>query len=124
MSETKLRVSVVLPGGVMYRSSQAKALERKNGKGSGYDYSRIELRGKDGNPYHINVRSRKSRPAIQTINMSREAYYYMSGPESCPVGMKPAVWGRMTARQRLEAHLDLTRQQLGGISYTYQILDE
>src|SRR5574344_749658 len=45
-----------------------------------------------------------ANPASHHINISVEAYKYMTSNE-CPYWAKPKVWAMMSETQRLEAHL-------------------
>ena len=117
MSEIKVSVSITLQGGVMLTQAEAEQLE-KNKVGTGYDLTKIKVKGKKGNADIINMRTRKSRTATQTISMFKEAYEY------CPPSIKQFVWTKMKPVQRLEAHLDLICKHLRGISYTYKVFDD
>lgn len=123
MSEIKVSVSITLQGGVMLTQAEAEQLE-KNKVGRGYGLTRIKVKDKKGNADVLNVRTRKSRTATQTISMYKEAYEYMTSKDSCPSSIKQFVWVKMKPVQRLEAHLDLVCKSLGGISYTYKVFDD
>lgn len=123
MSEIKVSVSITLQGGVMLTQAEAEQLE-KNKVGTGYDLTRIKVKGKKGNADVINVRTRKFRTTTQTISMCKEAYEYMTSKKSCPPDIKQFVWVKMKPVQRLEAHLDLVCKHLKGISYTYKVFDD
>ena len=71
-------------------------------------------------PETIVFHTRKCKTATQSLNMNKDAYEYMTRGE-CPSFAKPKDWARMSKKQRLEAHLNNTVEQLGGISYTYQV---
>lgn len=123
MSEIKVSISITLQGGVMLTQAEAEQLE-KNKVGTGYDLTRIKVKGKKGNSDIINMRTRKFRTATQTISMYKEAYEYMTSKDSCPPSIKQFVWTKMKPVQRLEAHLDLICKHLRGISYTYKVFDD
>lgn len=123
MSEIKVSVSITLQGSVMLTQAEAEQLE-KNKVGTGYDLTRIKVKGKKGNADVINVRTRKFRTVTQTISMCKEAYEYMTSKGSCPPDIKQFVWTKMKPVQRLEAHLDLVCKHLKGISYTYKVFDD
>lgn len=123
MSEIKVSVSITLQGGVMLTQAEAEQLE-KNKVGTGYGLTRIKVKDRKGNADVLNVRTRKSRTATQTISMYKEAYEYMTSKDSCPSSIKQFVWVKMKPVQRLEAHLDLVCKSLGGISYTYKVFDD
>lgn len=59
----------------------------------------------------------------QKVNISYEAFNYMTGPE-CPSFIKPDVWRRMTRKQKLEAHLQRTCDYLNGKDFSYIILED
>lgn len=123
MNEIKVSVNVTLPGDVMLTQAEAEQLE-KNKVGTGYDLTRIRIDDKKGNAGVSNVRTRKFRPAHQTINMCKEAYDYMTSKDSCPPNIKQFVWAKMKPIQKLEAHLDLVCKHLEGTSYTYKVFDD
>ena len=123
MSEIKVSVSITLQGGVMLTQAEAEQLE-KNKVGTGYDLTKIKVKGKKGNSDIINMRTRKSRTVTQTISICKEAYEYMTSKDSCPPSIKQFVWTKMKPVQRLEAHLDLICKHLRGISYTYKVFDD
>jgi hypothetical protein len=125
MNEIKVSLSITLQGGVMYSQEQAKALEEEK-VGTGYDTFNMRVEGKksDGRKdvQTITVKTRKSKPASQSLNLSMDAYNYMVSNEA-PYFVKPRDWKRLTKKQRLEAHLKRIVEELGGVSFTYAVLD-
>lgn len=125
MNDVKVSLSIILQGGVMYSQEQAKALEKEK-VGTGYDTFSMRVEGlKNGkkDAKTITVKTRKCKPAGQSLNLSMDAYEYMIGKEA-PYFVKPRDWERFTKKQRLEAHLKRICEELGGISYTYQVFEE
>ena len=124
-NEIKVNLSIILQGGVMYSQEQAKALEKEK-VGTGYDTFSMRVEGKNGNGKKdaetITVKTRKCKPASQSLNLSMDAYDYMTGKEA-PYFVKAGDWERLTKKQRLEAHLKRICEELGGVSFTYAILD-
>ena len=123
-NEIKVSLSVTLQGSVMLSQEQAKALEKEK-VGTGYDTFSMRVEGlkkgkKDAET--ITVKTRKCKPAGQSLNLSVDAYNYMIGEEA-PYFVKPKDWERLTKKQRLEAHLRRIVEGLGGVSFTYAILD-
>ena len=123
-NEIKVSLSIVLQGSIMYSQEQAKALEEEK-VGTGYDAFSMRVEGlkkgkKDAET--ITVKTRKCKPAGQSLNLSMDAYEYMIGEEA-PHFVKPRDWWRLTKKQRLEAHLKRIVEGLGGVSFTYTILD-
>lgn len=124
-NEIKVSLSITLPGSVMLSQEQAKALEEEK-VGTGYDTFSMRVEGKNGDGKKdaktITVKTRKCKPAGQSLNLSMDAYEYMIGKEA-PYFVKPRDWERLTKKQRLEAHLKRVVEGLGGVSFTYTILD-
>ena len=125
MNEIKVSLSIVLQGSIMYSQEQAKALEKEK-VGTGYDTFSMRVEGKNGDGKKdaktITVKTRKCKPAGQSLNLSMDAYEYMTGKEA-PYFVKPRDWERLTKKQRLEAHLKRICEELGGVSFTYAVLD-
>lgn len=124
MNEIKVSLSIVLQGSIMYSQEQAKALEKEK-VGTGYDTFNMRVEGlKDGkkDAETITIKTRKCKPAGQSLNLSMDAYDYMTGKEA-PYFVKAKDWERLTKKQRLEAHLKRIVEELGGVSFTYAILD-
>ena len=122
---TKISLTIELEGSTLVRKSKPEIIK--------YSVIKRDLepnkkwRGKDG----LEVVKRDTyknylliaKPAHQHINMSIEAYNYMTSGE-CPSWAKPKIWATMNKTQRLEAHLQRTVEHLGGLSYTYQIFED
>ena len=124
MNEIKVSLSIVLQGSIMYSQEQAKALEEEK-VGTGYDTFNMRVEGlKNGkkDAETITVKTRKCKSAGQSLNLSMDAYEYMIGKEA-PFFVKPRDWEKLTKKQRLEAHLKRICEELGGVSFTYAVLD-
>lgn len=123
-NEIKVSLSATLQGSVMLSQEQAKALEEEK-VGTGYDTFNMRVEGlKNGkkDAETITVKTRKYKPAGQSLNLSMDAYEYMIGEEA-PYFVKPKDWKRLTKKQRLEAHLKRIVEGLGGVSFTYRVLE-
>lgn len=124
-NEIKVSLSVTLQGSVMLSQEQAKALEKEK-EGTGYDTFNMRVEGKKSggkkDVQTITVKTRKNKPASQSLNLSMDAYDYMTGKEA-PYFVKARGWERLTKKQRLEAHLKRIVEELGGVSFTYAVLD-
>lgn len=108
----------------MYSQEQAKALEEEK-VGTGYDTFNMRVEGlKNGkkDAKTITVKTRKCKPAGQSLNLSMDAYDYMTGKEA-PYFVKARDWERLTKKQKLEVHLKRICEELGGVSFTYAVLD-
>ena len=141
MSEIKLSLSIELRGSTMFSKEEClktthKVIEKKTKAGKVYrktievkveDWDKMEkhsMRVTDANGTNqkiITFKTRKCKPATQSLNMSKEAYEYMIDEDSCPSWSKPKKWAAMSEKERLEAHLQRVVKHLGGISYTYQM---
>lgn len=144
--DIKVSLTVILEGAVMYSKKEcSKVIKRevvKKNYRTGKVYKKIvseysedtdmmnkntltitDRKGK--NPETITFYTRKSKPATQCINICPEAYNYMTSNE-CPEWCrdKKRVWSKLTARQRLEQHLEKIAEQLGGKVLNYKIFDE
>ena len=129
-NEIKVSLSVTLQGSVMLSQEQAKALEKEK-EGTGYDTFSMRVEGKRSggkksggkkDVQTITVKTRKCKPAGQSLDLSMDAYNYMVSSEA-PYFVKPRDWERLTKKQRLEAHLKRIVEELGGVSFTYAVLD-
>lgn len=140
MSEIKLSLSIELQGRTMFSKEEClkttqETITTKNGRKRTVtkvveDWDKMErptMRIEDvkgSNPEIITFHTRKCKPATQSLNISKEAYEYMIGKDSCPSWSKPSKWAAMSEKERLEAHLQRTVEHLGGISYTYQVFED
>lgn len=142
--EVKVSLTIGLPGAIMWSKEEClktthKVIEKKTKAGKVYkktikvkveDWDKMEkhsmrVTDKDGtNPEIITFHTRKCKPAVQSMNMSKEAYEYMIDKNFCPSWSKPSKWAAMSEKERLEAHLQRTVEHLGGISYTYQVFED
>ena len=116
-------MSITLPGGVMLTQAEAKQLEKEK-TGTGFDITKLKVEDKKGNKDVLSIKTRKYKSCSQSINMSKEAYDYMTSKDSCLPNIKSYVWAKMNKTQRLEAHLDLVCKALKGTSYTYKVFDD
>lgn len=123
MSEIKISVSITLPGSVILTQAEAKQLEKEK-TGTGFDITKLKVEDKKGNKDVLSIKTRKYKSCSQSINMSKEAYDYMTSKDSCLPNIKSYVWAKMNKTQRLEAHLDLVCKALKGTSYTYKVFDD
>lgn len=134
MSEIKLNLSIEIPGRTMFRENEClKKIERhleRNGKtrlliDAVYDSDKTEKNilvsdKSDACTYH----TRKCIPARQTVNISKEAYAYMVGNDSTPFHITRKAWIGMSKKERLQTHLKMIADDLGGTSYTYKVFED
>lgn len=128
MSNIKLSVTIELPGSTMM-SPQECGENPEN-----YNRVRILLSVKHWDKktkkafYKVEpleFKTRKCVPAQQSINMTDEAYEYMTS-QACPEWYYLGVgkWKKLSKIERLEQHLERTCKALKGISYTYVVFGE
>lgn len=115
--EIKINLNVTLKGRVMLSEQVAQ------NKPECHDSFSMVVTGHKNKASRINVSVRKTIPAKQTINMTKDAYEEMIDGRAVPYWIKPHVWYKMNTKERLEAHLSRISESLGGISYTYNILN-
>lgn len=143
MTSIKLSLSILLPGSTMFSKQEclkqltkpvknrSGKVVRKKGKILTKTYTvpdfdkhdsftlKIEQKGKA--PEQIRVFTRKSKPARQIINMSEEAYQYMTSKEQ-PAEFR-GTWNALTIHQKLLWHCNRIAASLGGIVENFQVLD-
>ena len=130
MTNIKLSLSVLLPGGTMYSKEESLKnphLKDENAKNNldlrKFDSFSIKLRdAKKVETHRIFVR--KSKPARQVLNLSEEAYNYFIGqekPEKYKGEMGP--WGKLTKNQKIIWHCNNIAENFGGSLESWEILN-
>lgn len=126
MSEIKVRLSMSVPGAQMLSSQDCEKMSKKEA----YDHSTmtLECKVKKGKKLvkvkdilHINTR--KSKPAKQVVNISKEAYKYMVDGTEIPSSKVSKTWSNMSAKQRLEYHLSLIAESFDALAFSYDVFD-
>lgn len=118
-NEIKVNLNITLKGRVML-SEQAAQNKPEN-----YDSFSMEIADAKGkNRQRITVRTRKMVPAKQAINLNVDAYEAMISKGEVPYWIKVGTWVAMTEKQRLEAHLQRITEALGGVAFTYKVLED
>jgi hypothetical protein len=129
MSDVKIVASFLIPGGKMYEEEECKEASRPM---AGYKHHaiKVEYPNKFYNASHpngqprykqevIQYTTRNSKPATKVIKMSQEAYVEMcSNP---PRNIKNRAWKSIPIEKRIEAHLDVMKEEFNAYSYTYNI---
>lgn len=140
MDNIKVSLTITLPGGVMYSKEEClkttqkivKVTSKKNGKTfskrvlttekdpSKFERSTLKIIGGET----LSIEVPKCRPASQTINMTREAYNYMTS-KVCPEWFKNhSKWLKLKPLERLEEHLKTTSAHFGGVIESYKIFED
>ena len=128
MNEVKVCLSIKLPGRVMLSQESAKALEKMNLAGFTKHSMVVEEHKRMGKKVKvdretIHFKTRNTIPAAQHLNISKDAYLYMTGKE-CPSFMSPKDWSRMSKVKKLEAHLKEIAESRGGVVLHYHIFED
>ena len=127
MSESKVRLTMVIPGDTMLSKQDCLKMSKKEA----YDSFTItvNVRKKKGKKQVIDreilhVNTRKSIPAKQSISISKESYDYMINPKEIPSEKMVKIWKNLSKTQRLEYHLGIIASNFNALSYSYQVLDD
>ena len=120
-NEVKVNLSITLPGRVMI-SEQAAQNKPENYESFSMIVTNVNNKKKKDSE-RITVKVRKCVPALQSINLSVDAYKAMTSKAEVPSWSKIGAWAAMSEKQRLEAHLKKITEALGGLSFTYKVLD-
>lgn len=128
MSEVKVSLSIKLQGRVMLSQEAAKALEKQGLAGFTKHSMSVEEHKRMGKKVkvdkeNIHYKTRNTIPAIQTLNICKEAYLYMVGKD-CPSFIPPKDWVRMSKTKKLEAHLNEIAESRGGTVLQYHIFED
>lgn len=63
-------------------------------------------------------------PARRHVNMTKEAYDWMTSEESKPEGYYGKPWRKLNRNERLEHHLAMLSKQFGAFKFSYVVLDD
>lgn len=121
----KILLTIHLEGGALVRQSKPSFItwsqterdlnpEREWKEGEGYNVVN------KGITKHYPL---ESRGALQKIKITKDAYDAMISDE-CPSGVKKGDWFRLNDVGRLEVHLLMYSKDLGGNSFSYDILKD
>lgn len=114
MNNIKVNLSVVLPGRTMLSEQECSQNPEES-----YDNNTLVVKNE-----RIQFQTRKCKNARQCLNISEEAYDTMVSKTSCPGWVESQHWVTLSKEQRLRKHLWRICQTLGGISYTYNVLED
>lgn len=130
MAEIKVSLNIKLPGRVLLSQESADALEKQNLQG--YSVHKMVVEWGKGKKDLINIKTRNCVPAVQSINISKEAYEYMTAKDkkkerdgiNCPSFSTPQKWFPLSRKERLEAHLREIAASRGGVLMNYQVFED
>lgn len=133
MIDIKVSLTVAVPGAVPFsKQSCFKNDTPIEGMTEKFHAYVTEKNPQNGKPVskRITLDICKRKPARQVINMSSDAYNYMTGGNSCPEwfrtpGKNPSKeWKALNDTQRLEMHLERVAADLGGVIEAYSVADD
>lgn len=123
MDNIKILLTIQLEGGTLVRKSEPEVIHYQLTK---HDLD-PRIKGKEG--FKIAKKGKvkyfplEAKPASLCVNIGQEAFKYMTSKE-CPHWQRTKTWLGMSAKQRLEAHLQRMCEYHHGKSYRYQILED
>lgn len=127
MVETKIRLSMVIPGATMISSQDCEKMSKEDA----FEPSTLNIsyKVKKGKKEVIKretlyINTRKSIPARQSISISKEAYSYMIDPKEIPTASMRKTWPKLSLTKRLEYHLAIIAEHFNAISYSYEIFND
>lgn len=146
MNETKLRLSLSVPGAQLLSPQECGENPKDSFNTHIIPISYHTKKGKFIRE-NITVKTRKHKLVKQSISISKDAYNYMIDPECPPDGRtakkvyitktikqpngKPkkvtkesTVWAQYTIKQRLEWHLSRIAADLRAVSFTYEVFED
>lgn len=146
MNETKVNLSIIVPGAVMLSEQECsrklkkpvldksgRQIKDKNGNRIfktvvGPDTAKmtkhlLKVRDSDGSTTLVYY-TRNCRDVMQSINITEEAYDYYTSKEA-PQGFKNIpMWLSMGKKKRLEWHLNEIAKGLGGVVASYTVFED
>lgn len=117
MDNVKITVSFVIPG-------STRCIEKNaNGEPVKYDICTVDTYNRKKDTYtSIRMKVAKTKPAVQTINMTDEAY---AGMLTVPAkGISINHWRRISDTQKVASHLTDLQHDLGASSFDFVIYED
>lgn len=125
---TKVVLTIKLPGGQLYDKATESSNPREYTDLLTIPLNRERYNKKTKKMEYVqeilHAFPRKCIPATQTQKHSYEAWEYMQSKDSCPSTVKPGIWVKMTKKDRLLTHFRNEMHDRGGISFTYEVLED
>lgn len=131
MSDIKVRLTLYVPGAKMV----SKEASLENAKDNcDINQITVEYNDKKGKLKRetITFLTRKQETISQAINISKEAFDYMTDtPTSAKFNKQvkqgnklKRIWDMMTISERLKKHFNLIAEDLKASGYTFEVLDD
>lgn len=147
MTEAKIRLSMRVPGARLLSPQECKDNPEESFNVDNINIKYITKKGKRINEV-LPVTTRKNCLVTQSLNITKEAYCYMTDKD-CPPTSKLAkkvyiaktsskdktkkpekakvestVWAQMPLKKRLEWHMSRIAESLGAVKYQFEVLDD
>lgn len=145
--EIKARLSLSVPGAQMLSSQECDKNPKDN---YNVDTVTIEFvtKKKQLHKENIIVKTRKCRLVKQSINISKEAYNYMTAADQPPterlakkvyltktigkekngkskkITIESTAWAQMSPMKRLNWHMSRIAESLGAVDYQFEVIDD
>lgn len=119
-NDIKISVTFEIPGATRHfsfmRRRKITLQDTTVQKLSEKDANRIVGTAKSPEYEYVNARKH--------VNMTKEAYDYMTSEDSRPSGYYGKPWKKISKKERLNQHLAILANQMGAYRFTYVILDD
>ena len=124
-NEIKILLTINLEGGILTRQDKPEIImwslnERDLNPYKDWKENEGLKVVKSGSTKHYNLTSTE---CVQRIKLTKDAYDYFISDEA-PSFIKKFNWITLKEKQRLEIHLNVISESLGGKSFTYEILND
>lgn len=114
--DIKAQITMELQGSTML--SKEEAAEEK-----AFNSFQMEIKDHVGKETIV-VKTRQCRPAIKTINITREAYEYYTSVEALPKNANVQKWKNMSKIERFQYAVASLVEEFGGSRYTVKVFEE
>jgi len=114
--DIKAQITMELQGSTMLSEEEAEETKAFNS-------FQMEIKDHLGKETIV-VKTRQCRPAIRTINITREAYEYYTSVEALPKNANVQKWKNMSKTERFQYAVSELVGELGGSSYTVKVFEE
>lgn len=143
MTEVKVRLSMSVPGAQMLSSQECDKNPKKF-----YNVESLTIKKGKNSKERLKIKTRKCRLVKQCINISKEAYDFMTAPDQPPtkqfskkvyltkiVGkrkdgklkkevVESTLWAQMSTVKRLNWYMNSIAESLGAVGYTFEVLED
>jgi hypothetical protein len=133
MVEPKMSLIMILPGRIMVSQQVAENKPKEATELNTLKFKSFNKKAKKFVNEVITFRTRKSIPARQVLQMSKEAYKAMLEEPTSPKYSKVVakvkgklirVWDTMSEDARIRKHCELIAHDIGAIDFDYTVFDD